>query len=90
MEVTYREKELVLVRKGNLPDWTFVYDPEYRAYIHKTSHDNIYRLFFSDPTQNYKPFWIGLLAEKPNLWVSVEHEIKADYIDFLGSRLIFT
>ena len=88
-------KELVLVRKDEKPNWVFRYDSEEGKYIHEGTK-NTYALFFSDPVANYKPFWIGMKApmndKNSNVytWVTVEYEIGADHIDFLGSRLSFT
>lgn len=78
---------ITLVRHDGY-DWIFTYDNTYNAFIYH-GENNVYRLFFSDPSVNYKPFWIGIKHFTNNVWLSVEHEIHAYYIDFLGSRLIF-
>ena len=85
-------KSLTLKRKGNRPDWVFVYDYKEQGYVyHGRTHR--YRLFFNPPAYSYKPFWIGMWAGVKNgrdIWVTIEHEIYAQEIEFLGSKIVFT
>ena len=80
-------KNIILHRKNGHPSWAFKYNNDFDGYIYHTSRGKTYMLFFGDPYNTIKPFWIGLFND--DKWLSVEHEIHADYIDFVGSRLIF-
>lgn len=83
-------EEITLYRKEG-PPWIFKYESDggiERGYYHYTSK-NTYRLFFQNPADHGKPFWIGKLAGDSNYWYTIEGVIGADYIEFCGSRIVF-
>jgi hypothetical protein len=81
------EKEIILHRK-NEPPWKFSYKREYQGYICK-QRKYIYKLFVEDFSIAIKPIWIGLLTPDEKAWVTIEKEIKADYIEFIGCKIVF-
>lgn len=83
----------ITLHRKNKPCWKFVYQKsnpfsKIQGYIYFTKK-NIYKLFFTDPYTNIKPIWIGRLDKNQECWFTCESYIRADYIDFTGTRIWF-
>jgi len=81
------EKQRVLKRKGDRPDWIFRWDGD--GYIYR-GKKHTYRLFF-EGLHSYKPVWIGMLIinDKNSAWVTMEKEIRAESIELEGCKIVF-
>jgi hypothetical protein len=82
------EKEIVKVYRHNKPTWEFIWDDEHQGLVHK-ARKNIYKLFFENPADSFKPIWIGLLVNNGTAWVTWEKEMGAKCIQFCGSKVFF-
>lgn len=82
--------KITLYRRGGKPPWVFERDQD-GDYVH-FEKTNIYRLFFDFEGEIIKPVWVGRMIETINgvSWITVEREIRADYIEFIGTKIIFT
>lgn len=83
------EKQSITVKRKNKKDWVFAWDDEYQGLTYRTK-DRVYRLFFENPADTYKPIWIGLLVNRGTAWIAFEKEIHAQSIELCGCKIVFT
>jgi len=71
--------EAYLHRRGK-PLWVFEWCEIEGNFIHTTRYKKTYAIL----ADHFKPFWVGLCVTQGNkdIWVTVESELKADYIEF--------
>ena len=78
----------VTVHRRNLPPWRFGRDHQFDGLIYR-GRKYVYKLFFDDPAYSNWPIWIAMLMDDESVWVECGRDIKADYIEFYGSKVLF-
>lgn len=76
----------VYLHRRNKALWIFEPSPKYGRLVHTTRYGTVYAIFWDIQQYVSKPVWIGLriphFYDKGDSWVTVEREIRADYLEF--------